>query len=222
MPLKDTLHELLVQGSLEQVAELAAQRRRVLGSLVSLTYDLDPLISYRAVEAMGLACDRIADEDPESVRQHMRRLYWLISEESGGICWRAPEAMAEIVRHRPQLLEEYLPIIVSLLQEMAEEDLEHFRAGILRGIGRLGPACRDHVPDVITAMVAALDDADPQVRGMAVWCLAAVGQGEYVKARPDLLADEGPVELYEERRLIRTSVNSLARRAIDGNGGAHA
>ena len=219
MPLKDTLHELLVQGSLEQVAELAAQRRRVLGSLVSLTYDLDPLISYRAVEAMGLACDRIADEDPESVRQHMRRLYWLISEESGGICWRAPEAMAEIVHRRPQLLADYLPIIVTMLREMAEEDLEHFRAGVLWAIGRLGPACSDHIPDVITAIVAALDNADSQVRGMAVWCLSAVGRGEYVRARPDLLSDSGPVEFYEERRLVQTTVKGLARRAVESVSG---
>ena len=219
MSLKDTLHDLLVQGALEQVAELAEQRKRVLGSLVSLTYDLDPLISLRAVEAMGLACDRIADENPDYVREHVRRLNWLITEESGGICWRAPEAMAEVVRRRPRLLAEYVPIIVSLLREMAEEDLEHFRAGVLRAIGRLGLACSDHVPDVITAMVAALDDSDSQVRGMAVWCLSAVGQGEYVKARPDLLADEGPVELYEERCLIHTSVNRLARRAVNGVSG---
>ena len=214
MPLKDTLHGLLVQGSLEQVAEMAERRKRVLGSLVSLTYDPDPLISWRAVEAMGLACDRIADADPECVRQHMRRLYWLISEESGGICWRAPEAMAEVVYHRPQLLADYLPIIVSLLGEMAEEDLAHFRAGVLWAIGRLDAACRDHIPDVIPEIVAALDNSDSQVRGMAVWCLSAVGQGECVSARPDLLSDDGPVELYEERRLVHATVNSLAHRVV--------
>ena len=214
MSLKDTLYDLLDQGSLEQVAEMAKRRKRVLGSLVSLTYDPDPLISWRAVEAMGLACDRIADADPECVRQHMRRLYWLISEESGGICWRAPEAMAEVVYHRPQLLADYLPIIVSLLGEMAEEDLAHFRAGVLWAIGRLDAACRDHIPDVIPEIVAALDNSDSQVRGMAVWCLSAVGQGECVSARPDLLSDDGPVELYEERRLVHATVNSLAHRVV--------
>ena len=193
---------------------MAKRRKRVLGSLVSLTYDPDPLISWRAVEAMGLACDRIADADPECVRQHMRRLYWLISEESGGICWRAPEAMAEVVYHRPQLLADYLPIIVSLLGEMAEEDLAHFRAGVLWAIGRLDAACRDHIPDVIPEIVAALDNSDSQVRGMAVWCLSAVGQGECVSARPDLLSDDGPVELYEERRLVHATVNSLAHRVV--------
>jgi len=47
-----------------------------------------------------------------------------MSEESGGICWRAPEAMAEITRRRPDLCADYVPIVVSLITEMAEEDLE--------------------------------------------------------------------------------------------------
>ena len=219
MPLKDALHDLLVQGSLEQIAEMAERRKRVLGSLVSLTYDLDPLISWRAVEAMGLACDRIADSDAECIRQHMRRLNWLITEESGGICWRAPEAMAEIVHRRPQLLADYLPIIVTMLREMAEEDLEHFRAGVLWAIGRLGLAGNDYVPDVLVRIVAALDHSDPQVRGMAVWCLSAVGLGGYVTARPSLLSDRGPVEFYEDRRLVYTTVGGLARRAVESVSG---
>ena len=161
--IKHSLHDLLCHGLLEQVAETAARRRRVLGSLVSLTFDPDPLISWRAVEAMGLACDRIAEADPECVRQQVRRLHWLISAESGGICWRAPEAMAEVVRHRPQLLADYIPIIVSLLREMAKEDLDHFRAGVLWGIGRLGPECGDCVSESVAAITAALDDPDSRL-----------------------------------------------------------
>ena len=214
MPWRDSLYDLLCQGSLEEVAEMAIRRKRVLGRLVVVTYDPDPLISWRAVEAMGLACDRLAAVDPECVRQHVRRLHWLMSEESGGICWRAPEAMAEVVSHRPQLLASYIPIIVYLIREMAEEDLEHFRAGVLWGIGRLGLTCSEHVLGAMAAITAALDDPDSQVRGMALWCLSAVGQGRHVAARPDLLADEGPVELYEGRCLIHTSVGGLARRAV--------
>ena len=97
---------------------------------------------------------------------------------------------------------------------MAEEDLEHFRAGVLWAIGRLGSLCRDQVRGVIPEIVAALDNPDSQARGMAVWCLSALGQVDYVSARADLLSDEGPVEFYEERRLVHTTVNGLARRAM--------
>lgn len=213
MGLKETLHGLLARGDLEAVAALAARRRRSLGSLVSLTFDPDPLICMRSVEAMGLACDRIAEADPDCVRQHVRRLYWLITEESGGICWRAPEAMAEVVARRPGLLSDFIPIVVHLLVEMAEEDLAHFRPGALWAIGRLAPVCGDFIPDLMGAIAAALEEADPQARGMAVWCLLALGQEEQLRARKALLDDAGPVLLYEKRQLVRATVAELAARA---------
>jgi len=214
MSIKKTLRELLDRARFEQIAEMAVDKKRVLGSLVSLTFDPEELIVWRAVEAMGLTASQVARRDPEYVRNHLRRLHWLLSEESGGVCWRAPEAMAEIVRHEPELYAECLPIIVSLMTSMAEEDLEHFRAGILWAIGRLGAACQVHVQAVLPALPPALDDSNAQVRGMAVWCLGQVGQAELLADRSDLLCDEGPVDFYEDALLNRTSVCRLLRRAL--------
>lgn len=214
MPLKSKLRELLAEGSFEEIAEMAAERRRVLGSLVALTYDSDPQIGWRAVEALGLAARRVADDDPEHVREYLRRLYWLISEESGGICWHAPAAMAEIIRHKPSLFPDYVPIVVFLILYLAEEDLDHFMTDVLWAIGRLGPIASDHIEEVHPAIVSALDDPDPQVRGTAVWCLSRVGSSMAVEARSDLLADEGPVALYEDGSLEHTSVAMLVRRVL--------
>jgi hypothetical protein len=208
------LHELLDQGQLERIAETAVCKKRVLGTLVSLTFDRQQQIAWRAVEAMGLAASRIAQRDPQYVRNHLRRLHWLLSEESGGVCWRAPEAMAEIVRNRPKLFADYIPIVVYLILNLAEEDLEHFRTGTLWAIGRLGALAGEHVPAVLPAITSALGNSDPQVRGMAVWCLGQVGQARLLAGRPNLLSDEGPVDLYEDGHMDRTSVCRLVRRAL--------
>jgi methylated-DNA-[protein]-cysteine S-methyltransferase len=212
--MKENLRELLVNQQFDQVAEIAARRKRVLGSLIALTYDADPLIGWRAVEALGWAARRIAEDDADCVREHLRRLYWLISEESGGICWHAPEAMAEIIRHRPIRFADYVPVVVSIVQSMAEEDLAHFRAGALWAIGRLGPLAVAHLPLVLPAITNALDSPDPQVRGMAVWCLGAVGQPDRLSRRADLRTDDGPVELYEDGHLRATRVGDLLERAL--------
>ena len=213
MPLKKTLRELLDQGRFEQIADMAVRKKRVLGSLVSLTFDADPRIGWRAVEAMGAAADRLAEHDPQRVREHLRRLHWLISEESGGICRHAPQAMAEIVRRRPALFADYAAIVVSLLTEMADEDLDYFRPGILWAIGRLGPVVADHIPNVAAEITSALiiKHPDPQVRGMAVWCLTQLGQTKILTDHPELLRDQGPVDLYKDGNLTRTSVSHLVQ-----------
>jgi hypothetical protein len=204
--MKKRLRRLLEQQNTEEIADLAGRQRRVLSTLISLTFDRDPLIGWRAVEAVGRAAERIAQDDPDCVRDHLRRLHWLLNEESGGVCWRAPEAMAEIVRREPSLFADYIPIVVSLILNLAREDIEHFRTGILWAIGRLGAAAGDHVRDVLPAIALALDDA--------VWCLGQVGQARLLAGRPDLLSAEGTVDLYEDGVLDRTSVCHLVRRAL--------
>lgn len=192
---------------------MAVRTRRVLGTLVSLTFDPDELIGWRAVEAMGLAAGRVARRDPQVVRNHLRRLHWLLSEESGGLCWRAPEAMAEVVCAGPELFADYVPIVALLLVTLAEEDLDHFRAAALWALGRLGPLAGEHVLDVLPAVASALDDPNPQVRGMAAWCLGQLGQKRLLEDRADLRGDGASVVLYQDRRLHRTTVGDLVRRA---------
>lgn len=195
---------------------MAVGRRRNLGVLISLTYDADPLVGWRAVEALGAVAERLADEDLPAGRDLLRRLMWLITEESGGICWRAPEAMAEIAARRPDVYGAYAPIVAHLLLETAEEDLEHFRPGILWGIGRLGGAAAGVVDDVLPAVVAALGLPDPQVRGLAAWCLGRMGRTRPLVARPELRTDAGGVELYEDGALRRTTVAHLTAAALEG------
>jgi hypothetical protein len=124
--------------------------------------------------------------------------------------------MAEILRRQPTLYADYIPIVTLLLVNLAEEDLERFRAGVLRAIGRLGALARDSFQEVAPAVVSALIDSDPQVRGMAVWCLHEVGRTDLLAGRPDLIADEDPVDLYEGGILTRTTVSQLVQRALSG------
>jgi hypothetical protein len=211
--MKRKLRELLEQSRLEEIADMAEERRRVLGVLRSLTFDRDRLIGWRAVEAMGVVAERLADQDPDAVLEELRSLFWLLSEESGGVCWHAPEAMGEIVRRRPDKFSSYISITATLINEMADEDLDHFRPGVLWAIGRLGPIASGTLSDVLPAIEASLESPDPQARGMAVWCLQQVDRAHLIDGRPDLAADSGAVSLYEDGALTQTTVGDLVARA---------
>lgn len=212
--LKRDLRGLLAADRLARIEQLARGERGVLGALLTLTFDRDPVVAWRAVEATGVAAARIAEDDPAHVREHLRRLFWLLTEESGGVCWRAPEAMAEIVSRRPDLFADYAPIVSHLLLEMAEEDLGHFRPGILWAIGRLGPLAADVGEDVLRAVEDALAHADAAVRGRAAWCLGRLGRLGALIRRRDLVADAGAVEMFEDGVLRVTTVGALVERAL--------
>jgi methylated-DNA-[protein]-cysteine S-methyltransferase len=212
--LKRRVRECVSDGSLDEVAEMAERDHRVMASLIALTYDADPTVAWRSVEALGDCADRIADREPDTVRNYLRRLFWLITEESGGICWFAPQGMAEIARVRPDRFGDFVPITINLLREMADEDLEHFRPGILWAIGRMGPLATEHLDDVADRLESALDHPDPQVRGVAAWALGEARYIEPLASRPSLLEDDAILRLYGDREIATTTVAALARRAL--------
>ncbi len=217
--LKRTLRDLLQHSALEDVAELALGTRRVLGTLIALTFDSDPEIGWRAVEAMGMAGQRVAARDPAYVKNHMRKLYWLITEESGAVFWKAPECMAELAARLPELLREFVPIAFHLIETMEEEDLGHFRPAALWAVGRLAQTPGTNLPEVLPRVLEALDNASPQVRGMAAWAVGEVGRGSVLAERDGLAADTGVVYLYRNRILEETTVGAIVRDLLSRSDG---
>ncbi len=212
--MKEKLRDLLVERNHEAIIELTGHKRRVLSFLTALTYDPDRLVSWRAVEAIGLAAAYIADEDdPEVVRVHLRRFQWLLNDESGGIGWRFPEAMGEVVHNRPRQFAEFVPIIISLF-DMEQEDVGPFRPGILWAVGRLAQVIPGVMQRALRWVVPCLDDPSPQTRGMAVWCLQQMGAAEALASRPALREDDSPVELYLAGELVYKSVGQLTEEAL--------
>lgn len=212
--MKEQIRLLVEQCRFDDITELAARKKRILGSLLSLTFDREPLIAWRSVEAMGIAADGIAEDDPDYVLGHLRRLHWLLNEEAGGVCLFAPPAMAEIIRRRAEMFADFIPLVLSLLVTMEEEDLDHFLPGILWAIGRLAPAAGEDIASVLPAVVAALDSSQSQVRGLAAWCLGKADKKEILAARTDLLNDEGAVEIYMDGNFKRTHVGRLLREIL--------
>jgi len=214
--LKDQVRDLLSTGNLKEVEELSTRQKQVLGTLIALTFDPDLTVVWRAIEAMGMVVRRLESTERAYVKEHMRRLYWLITEEAGAIFWRAPECMAECAMGAPELLSSHIPIAFHLLETLEEEDLEHFRPGAIWAIGRLHSRARDHLPAVLPLVVDALDRPDAESRGMAVWCLGEVGEAETLAGRSELLEDDETVHLYRNREVEEITVGRLAMGVLEG------
>ena len=177
------LRQWLLREEYTPILELARDKKRVLSILTALTYDKDSIISDHAIKVAGLAAKVIAERDPEYIRNHLLRLFWLVNDESGGIGWRAPELIGEILHYCPQF-NQFFSMLISLL-DLEKEDAPRFRVGTLRAIGRVAQVARE-------AMLAALPQIetlntpglDVSTREMATWCL-------------EQLAPEKSIEEYE-------------------------
>lgn len=105
--LREALCAALLADDLETILRLAGEGPAVMSFLTAMTYAADPVLSSRAVLALGEAARVIAAADPGTVREHLRRLFWLLNDESGGVGWRAPESIRAILDACPGLFPEF-------------------------------------------------------------------------------------------------------------------
>ncbi|MBW1670503.1 MAG: HEAT repeat domain-containing protein [Deltaproteobacteria bacterium] len=178
--LRHRVRELLGSGDLEQVLmELKKiPQRKAINSLISVFYDSNPDIKLKAISAFGQVVADLANEDMEAARVILRRLMWMLNDESGGIGWGVPEAMAEAMACHPRLAEEYVRILLSYIREDGNFlEFEPLRRGALWGIWRLAQV----YPEMLIEFEAAkyirpyLEDDDPSSRELSAQALRILG-----------------------------------------------
>ena len=216
--LKKQVREILsgdpLDHALAQILHLPL--KQVVNPLIGSLCHQDEKIRWRAILALGRVVPALAESRMESAREVMRRFMWQMNEESGGIGWGVPEAMAEVMTNHPGLAREYAKILVSYVDE-DQCFLEHdvFRRGAVWGLGRVAQVHPALVKDAGPALISLLDCPDPANRGLAAWALGSMG---YAPAREKLLAlrgDKTVTSLFLDGRMTQVSVDTLVREALE-------
>jgi hypothetical protein len=164
-----------------ETALAAYQPVDVVNHLFSALCSTSEKVRWHAVTMFGKVVPAIAASDLEAARIIMRRFLWTLNDESGGIGWGSPEAMAEIMAANEQLAEEYVHMLISYMREDGPElfqdgnylELPMLQRGLLWGIGRLCQSRRELMREkkVVPDLLAYLDSEDKVVQGLAIWCL---------------------------------------------------
>lgn len=182
------------------------------------------LVRWHAVCAFGRLVPAMADKDPESARIVMRRLLWSLNDESGGIGWGAPEAMAEIMCQSSLLRREYLHMLFSYIREDGEElfqdgnylELPLLQRGVLWGIGRIAQV---HGAEMVGRQVAGdiaayLPSPDLQVVGLAIWCLGLLGTATEAPRIAGFLDHPEEIRLFLNSSLKTVTLAELAAESL--------
>ena len=165
------LRQWLLDANQTPILEIAENKKSILGQLTALTYEEDEKISDHAIKATGVSACIIAKRNPEYVRNYLLRLFWLVNDESGGICWRAPELIGEILHLCPQF-SQFFPMLISLL-DLEEEDAPRFRMGTLWAVGWVAQVAKDAMSPAlprVRSFISFDDSVDIEMKKMAIWC----------------------------------------------------
>ncbi len=175
--IKKEILALLSQAELADVLTTLAgyPPEKLLNPLFSGICSVFEKTKWNAVYAMGATVARLAEQDMEAARIVMRRFMWSLNDESGGIGWGTPEAMAECLACHGGLAQEYTQILVSFMREDGFYlELPALQRGLMWGISRLAQV----YPERLLAWQAPrylkpyLKSEDPIVRALAARALA--------------------------------------------------
>lgn len=75
------------------------------------------IVRWHGITCFGRVISRLVEEDAPRARIVMRRIMWMLNEESGGCAWGVPEAMGEITATNALMAEEYGRILLSYSHE---------------------------------------------------------------------------------------------------------
>jgi len=192
------LYEILLNADYNALSGID-EPHKIVKYLISISYDKSEIIAWRSIEAMGVFVASISAHSPEFGRLILRRLFWSITDESGGIGWSAPEMIGEIVRNDP----EKYPDIPQIL--WANSDEEFLQKGIIWAVGRIAEIAPELVHFSIPELKEYYVKANPDVRLYAAWALCKFG------IIPELTPDckDMSTRIYEEGHYKEMSLGEI-------------
>ncbi len=207
---KKEVRRLIDAHDCEGIRTWARQSRNPLRTLTGMLFQTDPLVCRRSVEALGIAAGVVAEHSLEKVRNLIRKLLWMMNDESGNLCWCAPEAIAEVLVNVPSLMDEYAPLLIGYLQE------EPFERGAHWAIARVAAVRPDIFEDDVATLARSLDDDDAVIRGYTLLALTSLGASSVLPQVQTLTSDAAPVHVYDYQTgtLTEVSVAQLAERFL--------
>lgn len=220
--IKKQVLSLLAANDLDAARRELAQydEHGLVNPLFSALYRPEEMLRWHTVTLFGEVLSRLAGKDMEAARVVMRRYLWSLNDESGGIGWGAPEAMAEAMVHHQGLCDEYLHMLISYM--LPDGPLEHqdgnylelpeLQRGLLWGIARLAESRPQLMRDkgVAGDLSGYLKSEDPTVRGLAALALGWIGREEHLETLAGLRDDMGTVRLYGDGDVSVVKVADLA------------
>jgi hypothetical protein len=208
---KAEIRELLKRRDFEELKRWGSSVRNLQRVLLSLAYDIDDLVRWRSIEAIGKVAKIQAESDLEKVRDLIRRLLWLMNDESGGVGWHSPEIIGEILVNVPSLIDEYGELLLAYLKE------EPFEKGSHLAIYRVASINPKPYIKRVAKLAESLNESDPMIRLYTAMALEKIEPKKYQDAIEKLLSIESSITLYDfETGLLKeVMVKQIIQQILD-------
>jgi len=207
---KALIRQLLSQHDLETIASWAAEHKFVERLLNSLVFESEDLVCWRAIETIGRIAALKATTNLEGVRERIRRLLWVMNDESGNSSRHAPKVVGEILASVPVLVPEFAHLLPSFCVPSLHE---HGLYWAMARIASVVPAAFVEFSDML---IRSLSSPDAEIRGLALRALSPQARKTEAPLIRSLQNDNSDLHYYDPvlGSYCHTTVGEIARQGV--------
>ncbi|MFC1892589.1 DVU0298 family protein [Chloroflexota bacterium] len=209
--IKQIVKNLLLTRNHKELLRLCQTDKRYWRTLQLYLYETEENLRWPAIEAFAELMKRWwLEGSRERVREYIRRLLWLLNEESGGIGWSSPEVIAETIVYIPELLEPYGSIMIAYALKG-----RCFLNSSLWAIGRMGKQIKEVIALSQDKVLDAFDSDNPETLSLAAWAMGEVGFTPALKYLTMLRDRKEIGRIYIDGHFQEKSLGRWSKEAID-------
>lgn len=211
--LKSYVLSALAMESLEDMQQALLNRpgRKLVGPLMGNLCNTDAFLRWRSITGLGMVAEKLFSEDPEDVRWIMRRLIWMLNDESGGIGWGCGEAMGETMARIPAIAREYHRILVSYMDPEGNHLENPFlQRGVLWGLHRVAEVSAIYVQGLEKYLHHYLVSGDAEILAPALMLAQKIGGPELISLAEKREGDESTLSFYADGKFVPIKISELA------------
>ncbi len=193
--------------------------KKVIGCLFSALLNSDERIRWHAVAGFGEVVNILSEDDPEQGRIFVRRLLWMLCDESGGIAWGVPEVMGEVLSKVDILAQEYSSILIHQIIDLGDKtdnfiEFEPLRRGGYWAVARFSKSYPKLVRGYETEILRSLDgEKDPFIILMGLFILNNLNIS-WEGAR-DLIRIDKNLQVFWDYRFQEFNIKQIASKVLN-------
>ncbi len=202
--------KLVREGRFEELRLLCRHQPLNLRILQKVLYHPERTLRFRVVKYLGELARDLADEIPEEIADLVKRLLYA-SADSAASAWGALETVGEIIRFLPRRFGLYVRNLLAFLA------YPEFRPAALFALWRIA----ERHPELLRRekpfrLLHLLSDENPEVRGLALLTMKALGLKETAPEIRKFEGDEATFEVYfpEKDRFETLRIKELATQIL--------
>ena len=203
MSTKKDVERILENRDWKQLNIWAKENKSVLRTLMNMIGVNDGIISWRAVEAIGVVTHEMEKEDRTYGIELVHRYFSMLKDEEKGAAGKASQALGILIAHCPETCGQFNWMYSSLLED------EGLRDGVLWGLAQCAQEASYLLDPLEERIRPFLESEGPLTRGLAALIYAMMKWNVSIEVDTLLKNDQNLIEIYQEGQLTSYCVQEL-------------